>query len=259
MGSIPTGVLSTAFRPPIWSQINTTSILVPVTPSSGQSFATDGSVQPTLYVFDAVPLLEHTQEIVKTSHPVQTGANITDHSYVLPAKVVLEVRMSDALDSFTSGLWSGAGSKSVSAYQTLLAIQQSRVPIQVTTRLRTYTNMLITSLFSPDTHDTRYGLKGLVTFEEILTASVTVSSSISFVTSERPQTTNTNNTGSIQNTVPSNSLINQYNVLGSSAISSYQNGLVPSNLSSILALAYPYVPGAGNWSSNPIASLPVFP
>lgn len=223
-----------AYSPPNWSQVNTTSILVPATSAAG----------PTLLVFDVVARLEHRQEVTKTSHPIQTGANITDHSYIEPARVVLEVGMSDAVASYQAGMWSGSPSKSISAYQALLAIQKSRIVVQVTTRLRTYSNMLIRTLSPIDTAETRHGLRAAVVFEEVLLASVTGTSqnSSGLVFSERPQATDQSSAGTVQDTAPSDALTEQNNV----------TDWAP-------AEDYPYVPGGGNWSSNPLSSLPINP
>jgi hypothetical protein len=250
-----------AYRPLAWSQYNTTSILVPgatlpnvaapptgLIPGGPATIPGSGfQTGATLLVFDAVIRLEHRQELSKTSHPVQTGANITDHSFIEPARLVLEIAMSDAIDSYQAGMWTAGPSKSVSAYQTLLAIQQSRVVVQVTTRLGVYQNMLIKTLSPIDSVETRHGLRAAVVFEQILMASVTgtagASSGLSgLVTSLRPQMTDLNSAGTVQSTLPSLPLIGQNNV----------SGWPP-------AAVYPYVPGAGNWSSNPTAGIPALP
>ena len=81
-----------------------------------------------------------------TEHPVQTGASIADHAYIVPARLVLDIGMSDAMDAyFSPTTWSGSDSKSVAAYQTMLALQFSRIPLTITTKLRTYQNMVIDS------------------------------------------------------------------------------------------------------------------
>lgn len=126
-----------------------------------------------VYVFDAVIRTEHQQRIEKTQHPIQTGANVSDHAFIMPARVVLEIGMSDAMDSFTPGQWTGDSSKSVNTYQTLKSIAAARQPLTVTTRLNVYTNMLLTDISAPDTADTRFALRASVVFEELLTGTVT--------------------------------------------------------------------------------------
>jgi hypothetical protein len=57
-------------------------------------------------------------------------------------------------------LWSGDHSKSVSAFQQLLKIVNDRHPATVGTRLKSYSNMMLVDVNSPDTVETRFGLLG---------------------------------------------------------------------------------------------------
>jgi hypothetical protein len=126
----------------------------------------------TIYVFDAVIRTEHQRRIEKTQHPIQTGANVTDHAIIEPARVELEIGMSDAMDSFTPGQWTGSSSKSVNAYQTLVSIAKARQPLTVTTRLDSYTNMVLTGISAGDTVETRFGLRASLVFEELFTGTI---------------------------------------------------------------------------------------
>jgi hypothetical protein len=98
-----------------------------------------------------------TDTLQVTEHPVEQGANINDHAFVQPSEVVIRCGWSN---SSLSGLLSGIG-QSVSAlfggsafgsdyvssvYNQLLALQQSRIPFDVSTGKRTYQNMLMRSL-----------------------------------------------------------------------------------------------------------------
>jgi hypothetical protein len=127
----------------------------------------------TIYVFDAVIRTEHQQRIRKTEQPVQTGANVSDHAFIEPARVVLEIGMSDAMDSYVPGQWTGDNSKSVNAFQQLLKIAKDRQPVTVGTRLNVYTNMMLVDVNSPDTAETRFGLKATIVFEELFTGTIT--------------------------------------------------------------------------------------
>jgi hypothetical protein len=191
------------YRPAQWNQAALTSITLPgsvtqedpatrfanaptqvADPTGGGTFtlSTAENLHPgaapiitpdTIYVFDAVIRLEHQRSLRATEHPVQSGANISDHAFILPARVVMDIGMSDAMDSFTPGTWTSSASKSVSAYQTLVDLQQGRQPLIVTTRLDTYENMLIEDIRADDSKDTRYSLKATVTFKQIFMATVT--------------------------------------------------------------------------------------
>lgn len=126
------------------------------------------------YFFDAILRVEHNTSLRITTHPLQNGASISDHAYQLPARVTMEIGMSDAMQSYISGFWGGTEDlpKSVNAYQTLKALQKLRVPLTVTTRLDVYSNMLIQNMTSPDDHRTLHGLRAFCTFEQILVATV---------------------------------------------------------------------------------------
>lgn len=183
----------------------------------------------TNYVFDAVIVAAHHQELRRTEHPVQTGANISDHAYIVPAKLVLDVGMSDAMDAyFKPSTWSGSPSKSVSAFQTMLALQFSRIPLSITTRLRAYSNMVIEALSPEETVKSATGLRMRIEFGQIFMASIAQSAD-----SARPQDTGTTDLGSINTQPPTSAQISQNNVSGLSGVP-----VVPSDAI-----------GAGAWSS----------
>lgn len=145
------------------------------------------------YFFDAAIKFEHQSSLKITSHPVQTGSNIADHAYVEPSILVMEIGMSDAMESYIKGQFSDGSSRSVSAYQTLSKLQADRLPLQIYTRLRTYKNMLIEQITAPDDVKTGYGLKASVRFKEIFVVDVAA-----VKVSARPQTTGTTNRGTQQ-------------------------------------------------------------
>lgn len=85
----------------------------------------------------------HRDEMVITNHPVQSGANITDHAYKNPAMVSLRYGWSNSGALFSLDL----GAPSVDdVYAMLLELQASRQPFDVVTGRRSYSNMLIRSL-----------------------------------------------------------------------------------------------------------------
>lgn len=138
--------------------------------------------------FDAVFRTDHTKELTKTEHPVEYGADITDHAFIEPDKVSIEIGMSDVV--------SGSGS-SVNLYEALRELQATREPLPVVTRLHTYENMLITSISAPDDYTTTFGLKATIYLEEILlvhTGTVQVAPRAS----SEPHKTNATNNGTQQ-------------------------------------------------------------
>lgn len=180
------------WRPPQWVSNDVPPLLlVAANPQTGDL---------TAYVFDAIIRTEHSQKLEYTRNPIQTGAPITDHAYVMPSTVTVEIHMSDAMQSYVVGQWADNESRSVSAYQTLLRLQSSRQPIALFTRLNQYENMLIADVYAVEEHDNRYGLRAMVTFAQILTAYLqtsVVAQRVQNPVSEFPQTTAKTSIGTI--------------------------------------------------------------
>lgn len=145
------------------------------------------------YVFDGIVRAEHTKRTRITSHPVQTGANITDHAFIEPNELMLEIAMSDAMRDKVAGQFGTGDGRSQKAYETLVAMQKARQPLTVVTRLETYNNMLIENISVPDDNKTIYGLSATVTLKEIFIVEVGTTT-----VSARPQTTNTTQGGDLQ-------------------------------------------------------------
>jgi len=96
-------------------------------------------------------------ELQITEHPVELGANITDHSFKRPAELIIRCGWSNssldallgAVDGLLTAITGGDlfGSDYVSGvYNQLLALQNARVPFSVATGKRIYQNMLMRSL-----------------------------------------------------------------------------------------------------------------
>ena len=102
------------------------------------------------YFFDAVTKVDYEHTLSVTSHPVQTGANITDHSYMEPKKISMTVCMSDVMVSRYGSQFSGSWSRSRKGWDILVKLQENRVPVSVLTRLGRYDNMVIISLKQSD-------------------------------------------------------------------------------------------------------------
>ena len=135
--------------------------------------------------FDAIMSTNTQESLTITSHPVQSGANISDHAFRNPTKISMEIMMSDAMAQrvpgqfenggirgVVLGMLGAGGSKSVSAYQRLVELQRLRMPFSVKTRLGYYNNMLIESIDAPDDVNTLHGLRCTVNMTEILVANV---------------------------------------------------------------------------------------
>lgn len=163
-------ISKSAFRPPGWSGGGDPNVASPGT------FIEDE--YGTFWYFDAVLHLNHLQTQRVTQHPIQSGANISDHSYAMPAQLVMEIGMSDVMDSYVPGQWgtySGkAFTKSALAYQQILDWKNNGAPLNITTRLDTYYNMVVASISAPDDSRTLHGLRCTVTFQQIFVAELKV-------------------------------------------------------------------------------------
>lgn len=200
-------------------------------------------VQQTIYVFDTTIRAEHHQPSVVTLNPVQSGAAISDHAYVLPARLTVEIAMSNSMQAYTVGQWANGPSKAVAAYQTLVALQAALNPVSVATRLNTYTYMMITDILAEDDKETLNGLKAVVTFTQIITATISVTSATGTApASTIPQSTTTSQGGQ-PNTQPVPSAIQQNNNISNAAAAGVNT--TPGS----------GVPGSGNWSSTPVSGL----
>lgn len=93
---------------------------------------TERSIGP--YVADVTIEENATDKLAITQHPVENGAPITDHSYMLPAEVSIKV-------AFAAGQ-----TPLREIYELVRALQSSREPFVIETGKRTYQNMMITSL-----------------------------------------------------------------------------------------------------------------
>lgn len=151
------------------------------------------------YFFDAILREEHSTALRITEHPVQSGSNISDHAYQLPAQIMMEIGVSDVMSSFTSGQFTGGESKSVNAYKNLLQLQKDRTPFDIVTRLNSYSNMLVEHIMAPDDHRLSTSLRALVIFKQVILASV---ASTTVTDSSAEQTTNSTNKGNVQTVEP---------------------------------------------------------
>lgn len=155
--------------------------------------------------FDGILRTEHMSRVRPTQYPVQTGVTMTDHALIEPAELTIEVMMTDTSTQFYysnssiinliynsnkwlrqtySGLFAGlpctppilggdyGEGHSVNAWKALKAMQLSRVPITVDTRLGTYNNMIIEELSAPDDYQTYHALKATVRMRQIIVADV---------------------------------------------------------------------------------------
>ena len=125
-----------------------------------------------------------------TRHPVEIGAQITDHSFKQPAEVIIRCG------------WSGSGSLPgyvQAVHDKLLALQGTRQPFSVTTGKRTYPNMLMSSLTVTTDSTSENALMASVTCREVILVQTTTTQFAARDQQAQPQNTAaTENTGNKQ-------------------------------------------------------------
>lgn len=103
-----------------------------------------------------------------TNHPVETGAAISDHAFMMPVEVEMKVGWSDSTAGFQG--------YSAIIYQALQGLQKARQPFVVVTGKRLYTNMLIVALEVTTTEQSEYSLMVRVGLREVIIASTSTTS-----------------------------------------------------------------------------------
>lgn len=122
---------------------------------------------------------KHSDTLEITEHPVEVGAAISDHAYRRPSEVVMQVGFAgggsllDLLDTTSFGLSAGLSPREV--YQNLLDLQNSRVPFDVVTGKRLYSNMLIRAMEVTTERSTENVLSAVLTLREVIITSATTS------------------------------------------------------------------------------------
>ena len=124
------------------------------------------------YFFDGFMSVSHERKLTITQNPVETGASVVDHAYVNPTTVTMKIMMSDVHQSIIPGQFSDLTFRHTSAWAILKQIQESRIPVDIFTKLGYYKNMLIESISAEDTKETFRALDATVTLVEIPVARV---------------------------------------------------------------------------------------
>jgi len=110
-------------------------------------------------------------ELTITQHPVEQGAQITDHAYKNPAQLSIECAASNS-----SGAAGGDPTYVQDKYNALLALQLSRQPFTIVTGKRTYQNMLFRTLAITTEETSENALIVSASFQEIIIVSTSSTS-----------------------------------------------------------------------------------
>lgn len=158
--------------------------------TGGVSVQVPGPVPPNTWningmFFDAWLRLNHSNMLTVTRHPVETGANISDHCFVEPKRFSFDIGMTDV---FSSPAYPGTGTRSVNAYQALVDMMESRKLLTLTCKYGSYDNVLIESIDAPDDSKTVHAMKATINLVEI----ILVNTSIGKVTTNQHATNSTN-------------------------------------------------------------------
>lgn len=126
---------------------------------------------------------EHDDELMITEHPVELGATVTDHSYLMPPKLKIVAAWSESPGPSGNGLISAISDVATSVipnfpqpgylssiYNQMLALQQARTPFTIVTGKRTYTNMLLQNISEHTSSKTEHSLVLTMRFKQIFIA-----------------------------------------------------------------------------------------
>ena len=130
---------------------------------------------------DAVLSESHNNEVSLTTNPVEIGADITDHAVVKPKKINMLAQVSDTplglaafgkiVDLVTGLFGTSTGeniTRSNAAYNAIVQLQEAREPIELQTKLRLYTNMIITSVKTQQDKSTSRIVRMSIDLQEVL-------------------------------------------------------------------------------------------
>lgn len=137
--------------------------------------------------FDAWLYLVHNNSLTITQHPVETGATITDHSFVNPKRFSFSVGMTDVV-----GGLQGSQSRSVNAYNKLVEMQNSREPLPLVSKYGVFNNILIADVSANDNFQTKLSGRFTITLQEVI-----LTGSQKPKVSGNPQATNQTNRGNV--------------------------------------------------------------
>ena len=113
--------------------------------------------------FDVVVSEEHEDTLTIAKHPVEQGANISDHAYRNPCKVVIRGASSES--PYGLPVWDPYNA---TLYNALLALQNAREPFDIVTGKRKYGNMLLEKLTVTTTPDSEHALMVTAECREVI-------------------------------------------------------------------------------------------
>jgi len=132
--------------------------------------------------FQATVTIEEilTDKLEITDHPVQQGANISDHAIKLPAIISVRALYSDVSQTLTSTLFNFVTSKSKfsneEAYKLLQLYQNKVIPLDISAGKRSYKNMLLKTLSVVNDKETNNILNVNMEFKQVFVTAIQATS-----------------------------------------------------------------------------------
>ena len=130
---------------------------------------------------DAVISESHTNEVSLTSNPVEFGAEITDNAVTQPKKVNILAQVSDTpmglaafgqIVDLVTGLFGTSTTDNITrsnaAYNAIIQLQEEREPIEIQTRLKLYTDMVITKVTTIQDKDTSRIVRMSIDLQQVI-------------------------------------------------------------------------------------------
>ena len=130
---------------------------------------------------DAVLSETHTNAVRLTKNPVELGADITDHAIVEPKRLNIVAHVSDSplgaaafgeIVDLVTGLFGTATTSNITrsnaAYNAMVQIMEQCEPLEVQTKLKLYSNMVITGLTTSQDKNTSRIVAMNISLEEVL-------------------------------------------------------------------------------------------
>ena len=156
----------------------------------------------------------HVDELEITDHPVEQGASITDHAFMRPAEVTIRAGWSNspgssdllgslgnAITGTIGGISSILSGNSVSQIKDIYArfqeMQRSRIPFDIYTGKRYYTNMLVKSLRETTTAERENSMILVIQCRQILIVKPATTGSVTAEPAAQAQPGDTNPTADL--------------------------------------------------------------
>lgn len=115
----------------------------------------------------------HSDQVTVTNHPVDTGADLSDHAIIQPTTVTCTFAWSDssrAINSALDGSILQGLETTKDVYEKLLALMRARQPLRLSTGKRAYENVIITALKTTSSVETESSAIIEITFQEVFMA-----------------------------------------------------------------------------------------